>query len=430
MGREFKSIFEDLVKHLITQQAEADELRKQLATATAEAMRSETQISDQLQILLNEEREQAAKERQLLLAQVTNLVNTAGSTQEARLSQKVQTVRTDISSATGELRLADKLYTDSMDVWSKKESLLVDEVVKSRDTLKGKLKRDWTIVTDHNNSIQATTKSVHEETVRIVDAQMKDIATQMQALDEFVTRARSQNENHHTSHLKSLHDLSSSVQAAYIQTQDHLRSSNERVQAFDVAMGGESQTLHDTLLPLDEELRQPLADLRDHILQQPLTEYISTGETPQKTQYNYPTTLPQTAPHEQLLAKRMNSSRSTTSAGGSDVLISPSKSIVYTDAPDDDLATTRPSTMEGGLREIHVNINAGMPRGSGDSTNVKPELETISLSSSQMGPPPLKRHATKDSILPRSGKTTVMRLEGRENVAPSGGRRLRSSPPS
>jgi kinesin family protein 11 len=430
LGRDFKSIFENLVKHLSTQQAEADELRKQLAVATASAMRSETQISDQLQILLDEEREQAAKERQLLLAQVTNLVNTAGSTQEARLSQKVQTVRSDINSTTVELQLADKLYTDSMDVWSKKETLLVDEVLKSRDTLKGKLKRDWTTVTDHNTSIQATTRSVHEETVRIVDTQMKDMATQMQALDEFVTRARSQNESHHTSHLKSLRGLSSSVQQAYTQTQDRLRSSNERIQAFDVAMDEESQTLQDSLLPLDEDLRHPLSDLRDHVLQQPLTEYISTGETPQKTQYTYPTSLPQTASHEQLLADRMSSSRSTTSAGGSEILISPSKSIVYADAPDDDLATTRPSTVEGGLREIHVNVNAGMPRGLGDSTNVKPELETISLSSSLMGPPPLKRHATMDSKLPRGGRAGVVRSEGRENVPPSGGRRLRSSPPS
>jgi kinesin family protein 11 len=59
-----------------------------------------------------------------------------------------------------------------------------------------------------------TTKSVHAETVRIVDEQMKDIETQMSALDDFVTRARSQNAQHHDSHAQSLQKLSATVKSS------------------------------------------------------------------------------------------------------------------------------------------------------------------------------------------------------------------------
>ena len=55
--------------------------------------------------------------------------------------------------------------------------LLVDEVLKSRDTLKSKIKEDWKAINNYNSSIQAITKSVHKETIRIINIQIKDIAS-------------------------------------------------------------------------------------------------------------------------------------------------------------------------------------------------------------------------------------------------------------
>ena len=393
-------------------------------------MQSEERVAEQLEGLLEEERKQAAGDRQTLLSQITNLVNTTGSAQDERLNQKVQAVRIDLTAARAQFQTADRKYSESMDVWSKKESLLIGEVLKSRDTLKGKMKNDWTAVNEHNNSIQATTRSVHEETVRIVDAQMRDVAIQMQALDDFVTRAQSQNESHHVSHIKSLQGLATSVRESYASTGDHLRSSKKRVQAHGEDMMESGEALKNSLVPLDMTIRQPLSDLRERILQAPLTEYTSTGETPQKTQYQYPKTLPRTQPHEQLLARSSDSPIVAILSDYPEGGASPCKSIVYTDAPDEDVSLIRPLSMDGGLREVHVNINAGNLRSSDLLVSVKPELENISLSSSLMGPPPLKKRATMDSKLPRGGKAGVVKVEGRENVPLGGGRRLRSSPAS
>lgn len=428
LGRDFKNIFEELVKHLNTQQTEADDLRRQLSIATATAMQAEERVAQQLEVLLEEERKQATDDRQTLLSQITDLINRTGSAQGERLNQKVQAVRTDLTAARADFQAADKKHGESMAIWSKKESLLIEEVLKSRDTLKGKMKKDWTAVNEHNTLIQTTTKSVHEQTVRIVDAQIRDTAIQMQALDDFVTRARSHNESHHTSQLKSLQGLATSVQESYASTQGHLRSSKERVHAHGKDITASSDTLRNTLAPLDSTIRQPLSDLREQILHAPLAEYISTGETPQKTQYQYPKTLPRTQPHEKLLACSPNSPTNAILSDPPEDIVSPSKSIVYTDAPDEDVALIRPASMDGGLREVHVNINAGVSRSAELLASVKPELETVSLLSSLMGPPPLKKRATMDSKLPRGGKAGLVKVEGRENAPLGGTRRLRSSP--
>ncbi|KAI9842125.1 MAG: kinesin motor protein cin8, partial [Pleopsidium flavum] len=281
-------------------------------------------------------------------------------------------------------------------------------------------------VNDHNTSIQATTRSVHQETVRIVDAQMKDMAVQMQALDGFVTRARSQNGRHHDIHLQSLKGLASTVRQSYSNVSDYFISSSGRMRDLGSDVSSRTSVLQASLPPLDASVRQPLAELRMNIAEAPLKEYIPTGETPQKIQYQYPTTVPRTDDHEKLLAKLNRPIQSEPPA-----LASPSKSMVYNDA-EDDVALLQPTdehkpTSGGGLREVDVNVKAALPRG-------EPGLAAPTTTPSSEMAPPLKRQDTRESRLPQklSGKGSVVRLEGRENALPvvvgASGRRLRSSP--
>lgn len=388
-------------------------------------------MSAQLETCLNEERAQASQQRRVMLAQITALINQSGDAQDSRWESKINAVRNDIASARSTLGTSNENYNTSMDVWSEKESLLVDEVLKSRDTLKSKMKDDWKAINEHNTSIQATTKSVHEETIRIVDAQMKDMATQMQALDDFVTRARSQNECHHSRHVASLQGLASTIHQSYSSIGDHFVSTYGRVRDIGADVSTYGTTLSASLLPLASRIEQPLADLRADITTAPLKEYVPTGETPRKTQYQYPTTLPRTEPHDKVLGKQSPSSpRHTNSARSPNK--SPSKSIVYTDAPAiNGIPPTSPSkdSNPASLREINLNVNPSLKRNNSDSqaptavTATKPDPEIVG-----MGPPPMKRQAT-ESKLPQKfggGRAGMVKLEGRENVG--AGRRLRSSP--
>lgn len=297
-------------------------------------------------------------------------------------------------------------------------------------------------VNEHNASIQSTTKSIHEETVRVVDAQMKDVATQMQALDDFVKRAKSQNEDHRASHVQSLQRLGSSVKESHIEMGAHFTNTHASIIQLDSDTAQQNASFHSSLLPLLSALRQPLSDLRTTISSTPIQEYIPTGSTPQKTEYAYPTILPRTETHEKLLST-IDNARPLTNAipSLSPSSLSPTKSAVYTDSPANTSATTspvRPSSTGPGLQERNININAALPatrsRSSLSVTGKKAELhhEENPLSRSLMGPPPLKRHATStESKLPqkfggRRGKVEKENLEFSGSLG--GGRRLRSSP--
>ncbi|KAI4256564.1 MAG: hypothetical protein L6R42_006144, partial [Xanthoria sp. 1 TBL-2021] len=439
LGRDFKAIFEELVKHVNTQKAEADELRMQISTATLSAIQAEADMSSRLETVLKEERAQAAEDRQNLLSQISLLVTKSGEAQDARWQSKVNGIKTEMMSSRSDLENAEKKYSNSMGVWSEKENLLVEEVVKSRETLKARMKKDWMAVNERNTAIQTTTKSVQEETIRIVDAQMKDMATQMQALDDFVTRARSQNELHHSTHVSSLQSLASTVNESYSSIGDHFTSSYDRVRDIGNDISERSKALQDALPPLTETVQQPLSSLRSTIINAPLKEYVPTGETPQKTQYRFPNTLPRTEPHDKLLTKIFPASHNNSTTS----LIppsSPSKSIVYTDpdntSTDHPVAATstpsKPTTTTTGLRELDMNVTNNTRHSDpalANNNHSKPTVDAP-FNNTSMGPPPLKRQATMEgnSKLPTKfgqGKT-VVRVEGRENLG--AGRRLRSSP--
>ena len=254
---------------------------------------------------------------------------------------------------------------------------------------------------------------------------MKDMAVQMQALDDFVTRARSQNERHHDTHIRSLQGMASTVRQSYTSMGNHFVSTHSRVRDLGDDMADRSRAVQNTLPPLNNILCQPLSELRANITNAPLKEYAPTGETPSKVVYTYPTTLPRTEAHEKLLAKLTNGSHpiSSSPADLSPTPPSPSKSIVYTDvAPVDEIVLVQPNDSESkpanisagsntGLREVHVNINAALSALRTSDPVVAQET---------MMPPPLKRHATMESKLPQKlGGKGMVRAEGRENTLPS-----------
>jgi kinesin family protein 11 len=157
---------------------------------------------------------------------------------------------------------------------------------------------------------------------------MKDIGIQMQALDDFVTRARLQNAQHHETHGKSLQSILSTVRGSYGNISNHFTSSYERVRDLGAEMSEKTGTLGETLSQVDSILRQPLVELRSNIAMTTLQEYVPTGETPQKIQYQYPTELPRTEAHETLLADLRRPKAYSFSA-------SPTKTIpvVFNDTP-------------------------------------------------------------------------------------------------
>jgi kinesin family protein 11 len=145
LGKDFKSVFEELLRHLRAQKAESDRLRHELEEAAQAIVESNESVSTRIQEVLDEERQQAAAERQALLMQITKLVNAQGELQDSRLADKAAQIQESIldSNKTFEGSVAE--YSTGMNAWSERDSKVLEEVTSSRDALKNRLKDDWTV---------------------------------------------------------------------------------------------------------------------------------------------------------------------------------------------------------------------------------------------------------------------------------------------
>jgi kinesin family protein 11 len=278
---------------------------------------------------------------------------------------------------------------------------------------------------------------------------MQHLDTQLHGLDDIVTRIQDQNNTHHTAHVTSLSNLANTVHTSYSAIGSHFETSFTRVEELDADMATQTHTLQETLpsLAADSEIRRPLTELREVIENQALEEYQATGETPQRKQYEYPLSLPQTESHDTLLAKLRG--RSASMPPSPVKHRSPSKGLVFTDTLDEEMAlvptktNTRPTsshssgnsllTVPSSLREIDINITGAALGGGGG-------VEKDALGA--LGMPPLKKQHTtgSESKLPkkRGVRNTVLGTVGdRENLTMpnlsastepgnSMGRRLRS----
>lgn len=247
-----------------------------------------------MQEALEEERRQAAEDRQKLLVQITALMTSQADVEETRRSDRTSSILRTIGESNTSTEAVMSQCTQGLETWNEKENVLMEDVKKSREQLKTKLKDDWTVTSDQSTAIQNMTKSIHAETARVAEEQTVDLDTQMEALDDFASRAKSKSASHHESHTQSLLGLSNTVEQSFGHVSAHCKTTLERIKNLGEGMELDSRDLQDSLEPLAIQICQPLSNLREGIAATSLQEYQPTGDTPQKATYRYPTKLPRT----------------------------------------------------------------------------------------------------------------------------------------
>ena len=284
---------------------------------------------------------------------------------------------------------------------------------------------------------------MHGETVKIVDAQVGEMSSQMSALDEFVTRARTQNDQSHDDHIAGLLQFQLEVAQLQSEVADTIQQRDTDLQVLHNETESSTAEVLDCTDAFEAEAKEALQTIQEQLDSNMMQDYVPTGATPQKREWTYPNELPATSNHQTIIARmrglpdpitepstartpgrsprKQGSPRKSPSKPRS-----PAKAKVYTDQ-DRPLLENMTEPIRGlSLKEINVNVAAG-------------ESQTVNLSrSTGPGQPPLKRHATAGAVLgsekvpARLTRNRAAAVGGVENLNQSvgvgGGRRLRNSP--
>lgn len=439
LGRDFKSTFDDLVRELNEQREESQNVQQAIMKANGILSAQNEQLRARLTTVLEEEKKAAAVERQALLVQIAALVNGTAQAHDARLEKSINSVGHDLAQFQQHHDKLNEAFGSDSAGLTEKSQALTDKVIKSRESIKTKIKADFAGANERTTALRNVTTSVYDSTTRVVSEQVQHLDTQLLALNDIVARVRQQNNEHHEAHVDSLSGLASTVQTSYTNIGEHFIDSYSRIQALGSEMSTHTNHVRNALplLSAESSIRQPLRTLRDEISAQVLQEYTITGQTPHRSSYDFPHALPRTDNHERLLAKMRGQSQASPvrQSSPSKLQRSPNKGLVFTDLPTPDeseepfsdpakppSSLSRPtssnsteSTSASGLRELDINTIAALPTSFDGGEGVEREGS---------GMPPLKRLNTTgsgaESRLPkkRNARMTVAAVrEERENVA-------------
>lgn len=153
------------MKQLNHQQTEAETLHCQLSEAGAALAHADETSSAKLSAVLSEEKTKAEDEQATLISQITTLVHNQTQAREKRLEVRVASLQSEISASHEAYRHQQITYDNSMAMWSTKQASLVDDLLKSRESVKSKIKKDWTVshlsfrfpLQSNNHSLQMST---------------------------------------------------------------------------------------------------------------------------------------------------------------------------------------------------------------------------------------------------------------------------------
>ncbi|EEH04662.1 kinesin-like protein bimC [Histoplasma capsulatum G186AR] len=448
LGEEFKSIIDILVSSLRLQKEDIHRLRHQLHEANSRATGINEATMLKLQATLDEERAATETERTALLSEIKILLDRSAQTQSERLDAKVNSIRSDMEASHDILKEADTKFGEKMDEWELQEDKIITGVLSSESTIRRKIDDDWNHFDSQNNKIQETARAVHRETEGIVNTQMEGIATQMQALDTFVMRARSQNEIHHEARIGTLENLTCTIRESYQGIHQNLDVFGIQAKTFRDNVLDENEAILEPIENLTENIRKPLEELQSNFQSRSLTEYTKTGETPEKMQYDYPSTLPRTEPHGTLIARMrgieeedensMDNNASPTIHSNRLFLSpvkSPTKAMVYQDGGNE-VGSNNPltkmnvkptSSSSTGLREVDINVavkplcSASFTQSTDFASSFRSCPNEISgdTTCKDLIPPPSKRRSTssplaKSDIIPGASKLP-QKVTGRRN---------------
>ena len=94
---------------------------------------------------MDEEKQKAADERQLLMSQIASLINASAESQAKRMDERVSSVRDEMTAATAMHSTEQEVYVEGIDAWTNKSRDILTGVAKSRDGVKTRLKADFAV---------------------------------------------------------------------------------------------------------------------------------------------------------------------------------------------------------------------------------------------------------------------------------------------
>ncbi|KAK9457402.1 P-loop containing nucleoside triphosphate hydrolase protein [Dipodascopsis uninucleata] len=309
LGRDIKGMFDEFQKRMHSQNADIESLHAALVAASSNVSSEIDERSLSLQKALEEEEQVAAEERKELLAEMKNQIERMSShiermseEQTKRLRSRVGSIREGMTSSKEQLDTAGSTFIEGVSGWLNNQADFQRGMLQTKEKIKQTIIESYRLAEQQGEHLQESTKSIHSESIKIVNSQKENLNSQMKSLDEFVMHARAQNEKHYEAYSVASREIDQMVKNGFNSANGSINDvgrdlhlySNEAIKLYESAK-------HDTNVHKDQGSKDFTA-LRERVLNIKMSQSMSTGNTPRKTRVlNIPNELPRTRPRNSVI---------------------------------------------------------------------------------------------------------------------------------
>ncbi|KAK9469747.1 P-loop containing nucleoside triphosphate hydrolase protein [Lipomyces arxii] len=295
LGRDFKGVFDDMQRYMHSQNAEIEKLHAALINAAAAASTEIETRSETLQAVADEEQKFAEAERVKLVEDMSSLVNAMVRSASDRLASKIKTTRDEMASSKASLDNAGHEFVTGVSGWLSKQGEYQRLMVQNKERIKQSIIDSYHATEHQGQNLQDSTKAIHSEAVKIVASQKENLAVQMQALDEFASRAKAQNEAHHTAYNQAVDGIEKTIHGVFKSANAGIEESGQELHIYAKDANRILVAASANATEYSSSSVKEYGVLRDKITNVAMSKYTPTGHTPKKgKKYEVPATLPKT----------------------------------------------------------------------------------------------------------------------------------------
>ncbi|KAH8657657.1 P-loop containing nucleoside triphosphate hydrolase protein [Xylariales sp. PMI_506] len=409
LNTQLKLMVGELVSQLDAQRCESNTLRQQLRDAAETMMEQNKAMSQKLQTVVEDERRQAATDRQDLLTQIACLINSQATVQESRLAEKTAAIQDGLDKSNTSLQGSINLYSDGVAALDTTTERLLDKMQKSSLNIYAQIENDRTTATNTNCSVQATAKKIHPAVVAITEEYTRELNAKSELVEGLVSRAQTTNSQNHNGSVQRLQSMTREAEISHMTTLEQFLADIERLRQLGSELDNKAAAIKCSVDAARDDLCAPLSELRGEMARLQPKQYESTGMTPpKKRKYDFPTELPSTVPHETLLAAMQSGnvgSPNKGSAGAFAIFSDGDRAVELLRSPTKNLGA--PVSNPLGTKSIDSNAAT------------EHSFKSLAAPGSGLKWPGADRHGmTKRAEPHKLGKPVVVRAVGRENLDP------------
>ncbi|KAG5440280.1 hypothetical protein PCANB_001850 [Pneumocystis canis] len=301
LGHDMKSLFDDTQKHIIAQAAEIQNLKSENLTLFQSIKNKVSCTSDNFKGSLSQEQEKIIEEKKELLTHISCLINDLFEKQNKRWTTQVDHVQSDINTISDKIDELTSTFSGKIDIWSAKEGLFVKKLLSSKNDIKNNIISATKNADNKGIMIQNNTQTIYSEIRQLTDTQIQDITTQMQNLDDSISKTQSKNSLFYDTYIQNNNSMFNYIKDSYEKSKTEINTIKGGIDTYshfiiDLTQNQKSENdFH------RDSILSQITTARDKILSTSIKNDILTGKTPKKCKYKYPTSWVLTEPHEEIL---------------------------------------------------------------------------------------------------------------------------------